>query len=174
MLMISDDIASINVLQHGANIMEWGSVADWLGGIGGAGGAGSAAAFYLMDRLRHAKEKDAAERNEEANRVIIVDEFRKTVASSLQSLSEIEERHGVTESAWAYHNGILANYQARLRELASAAARDIGLQLAIGRAAHSLAFSNLPLEHADFWFENVAIAEGELEASLDMLGGNGA
>lgn len=149
--------------------MDWGSVADWLGGIGGAGSATTATAFYLIDRRRHRKEKQDAATVEAANRTIIVGEFKKTVADSLQSLSQIDDHNGVSETAWAYHNGILANHQARLRELSASASRDLGLHLAIGKAATSLAFSNLPLEHTQMWFENVAIAEGELQSALDML-----
>jgi hypothetical protein len=151
--------------------MEWGSVADWIGGIGGAGGAGSAAAFYLMDRRRQYREQRARRNEETVNRSIVMDEFRSTVSSSLASLGQIDDTGGVSESAWQYHNGILSNHRSRLREL-SAVARDLRLQLAIDKAAHSLTFSNLPLEHTSLWFENVAIAEGELQAAIELLDGS--
>lgn len=148
--------------------MDWGSVADWIGGIGGAGGAGSAAAFYFLDRRRQQMEQRAHQIEEAASRAVVLDEFRNTVSSSLASLGQIDDTGGVSGSAWQYHNGILSNHRSRLREL-SAVARDLRLQLAIDKAAHSLAFSNLPLEHTSLWFENVAIAEGELQAAIELL-----
>ena len=149
--------------------MEWGSVADWLGGIGGAGGASSAATFYFMDRRRNKNDREAATREQVSNHQTITDEFKKEVTYSLQSLAIIDENRGVSDSEWAYNNGILSNHQRRLRELSSISTRDIRLHLAISKAAHSLSFSNLPLQHTALWFENIAIAEGELQAALELL-----
>lgn len=108
--------------------MDWGSVADWIGGLGGAASAGAATTFYLMDRRRHRNEMKAAADVVAATKSVVEDEAKKTVAASLQSLSQIDDVNGVSESAWDYHNGILSNHRARLRELAAAASGDVALQ----------------------------------------------
>ena len=145
---------------------ELGSVADWVGALGGLTGAGTAVAFYYLDRRRTKSERRANATQEAAEQAMVEAEFSNILYDSIKLL-QMAQNSARTEDVWNHYNGMFINQAVRMRELMASAARRSELSIRIGKAAHILTFSNLPLVHMDLWEDSVAEAEAKLQRILD-------
>lgn len=145
--------------------VELGSIADWVGAVGGIASAGTAVGFYWLDRRRHTSERIEAAVQHSAEQNTILLEFKSLVQTALEALDAVQNSDR-TEDSWQYLNGMLRNHAIRMRELMAASDGGSDLHLKIGRVAHVLAFSNLPLIHMNTWEQD---AEKASETLRDVV-----
>lgn len=148
--------------------LEIGSIADWLGAIGGIASAGTAVVLYWLDRKRHTSERIEAAVQHSAEQNTILVEFKGLLQTALDALDAAQNSNR-TEDWWQYLNGILKNHAIRMRELMMVSDDGSDLHLKIGKAAHVLAFSNLPLVHMNIWEQDAKNAAESLRNILENL-----
>lgn len=147
-------------------MIEIGSIADWVGAVGGITSAGSAVGFYWLDRRRYTSERIEAAVQHSTEQSTILVEFKGLVQTALEALDAVQNSDR-NEDSWQYLNGMLRNHAIRMRELMAASDGGSDLHLKIGKAAHVLAFSNLPLAHMNIWEHDAKKASESLRDVLN-------
>lgn len=152
---------------------EWGSIADWVGGVGGATGALSAASFYFMDRRREARaEKEKAQREKWRKRKIVEEaqsqlEQVRTIVKDCQN-KDLKSPDFTSNHRLEATNKLRA-VQRRMNELTSLAGDDPRLFGLIGETADLLLFLDLPQTTHHLWIAEAKSAVNLIDLRKERL-----